>query len=332
MTRRSLSWALLCLVAGCAALPERGSDSAAPAPELASVAVELADTPFYPQTRYQCGPAALATVLTASGVPVTPEILEPELFVPERRSALQLDLVGAVRRRERLPVRVAGGLPEVVQQLQAGRAVLVLQNLGLSWLPRWHYAVVVGYDPERDQVVLRSGTTQREILSRRRFQATWDRADRWGLVLLGPQQEPRAVDRAAYLQAAAGLESTGHHQAALQAFDSALTRWPGDTIALLGRANNLDQVGRLDEAEDGYRRLLAAAPADRAGINNLVTLLLELDRPCAAAEVLAAVPESDLPWVVSLAADPRMRDCTSAVPIGTQRLPSHPGGAEGHHD
>ena len=24
--------------------------------------------------------------------------------------------------------------------------LLVLQNLGLSWLPRWHYAVVVGYD------------------------------------------------------------------------------------------------------------------------------------------------------------------------------------------
>ena len=31
--------------------------------------VVLGDVPFHPQTDYQCGPAALATILGASGVP-----------------------------------------------------------------------------------------------------------------------------------------------------------------------------------------------------------------------------------------------------------------------
>jgi tetratricopeptide (TPR) repeat protein len=247
--------------------------------------------------------------LTASGVPAAPEDLEPELFVPERRGALQLELVGAVRRRERVPVVVDGELDALVAQLQANRPVLVLQNLALRWLPRWHYAVLVGYDPDLDHFVLRSGTTERETLSRHRFQATWDRADRWALVLLAPEETPRAVTRAAYLQGAAGLEGTGHHVAALQAFDSALTRWPDEPIALLGRANNLYHLGRLEAAEDAYRRLLAAAPADRAGVSNLVTLLLERNRGCAAAEVLATVPDPDLPWLAPLAADPRLQTC-----------------------
>jgi tetratricopeptide (TPR) repeat protein len=243
-----------------------------------------------------------------------------------------LDLVGAVRRRDRLPVIVDDDLEALVDQLQAGRPVVLLQNLGLRWLPRWHYAVLVGYDPERDRFLLRSGTTEREILSHRRFQATWDRADRWGLVVLAPEDDPGSVPRDAYLQAAAGLESTDHHRAALGAFESALRRWPDDPIALLGRANNLYHLGRLGEAEAAYRRLLDVAPSDRAGINNLVTLLLEGNRPCVAAEVVAAVPAPEPPWVASLAADPRMHSCGSPLPAGSRQQPSRSGGIEPHHE
>ncbi|HJU50574.1 MAG TPA: hypothetical protein VJ575_07595, partial [Pseudogulbenkiania sp.] len=46
--------------------------------------VELTDTPFFPQEQYQCGPAALATVLTASGKTVAPEELTSQVYVPAR--------------------------------------------------------------------------------------------------------------------------------------------------------------------------------------------------------------------------------------------------------
>ncbi|MDA1301888.1 MAG: hypothetical protein O2868_17640, partial [Proteobacteria bacterium] len=47
---------------------------------LSTERVEL-DTPFHPQSRYQCGTAALATVLGASGLSVTPVELSPRIFL-----------------------------------------------------------------------------------------------------------------------------------------------------------------------------------------------------------------------------------------------------------
>ena len=44
--------------------------------------VQLADTPFFPQQAYQCGPAALATVLNANGVSISPEQLVPQVYLP----------------------------------------------------------------------------------------------------------------------------------------------------------------------------------------------------------------------------------------------------------
>ena len=54
--------------------------------------VELTTVPFFPQEEYQCGPAALATVLTWTGVNVTPAELAPQVYLPERQGSLQLEI------------------------------------------------------------------------------------------------------------------------------------------------------------------------------------------------------------------------------------------------
>lgn len=326
MSLRGLPLALLCLVAGCAVMPDRSL------PTLADAAVELSGTPFFPQTRDHCGPAALATVLQASGVAVEPDALAPELFLPERQGTLQLDLVGSARRRDRLPVIIGGDLAELVRQLQAGRPVLVLQNLGYRRLPRWHYAVVIGYQPREDRFVLRSGTTERLTVSRRRFETSWARADGWGLVLLAPDEEPVELSQTAYLRAAAGMESIGRHSIALQAFDSAVQHWPDAPLALLGRANNLYQLGRFGEAEAAYRRLLALAPGHRVGTNNLVTLLLEQHRPCEASAVLSDAQAADPTWDSDLAAEPEIQACRASSSADLEGSSLATGSDESRHD
>jgi hypothetical protein len=60
--------------------------------------VELTEVPFFPQTEYQCGPAALATVLAASGAKVTPDELVPQVYLPERKGSLQVEMLAAARR------------------------------------------------------------------------------------------------------------------------------------------------------------------------------------------------------------------------------------------
>ena len=86
---RRLAGVLLCglLLGACATPPQTRTLLAQPATDLPA-AVELSDTPFYPQQRYQCGPAALATVLGAQGVDVAPEALVDAVYVPALHGSL----------------------------------------------------------------------------------------------------------------------------------------------------------------------------------------------------------------------------------------------------
>ena len=86
VSRLTAPWLLLAL-----ALSLGGCASSPPLEPLAAGrdAVELSDVPFHPQERYQCGPAALATVLGWSGVAVSPEELVARLYVPARQGSLQ---------------------------------------------------------------------------------------------------------------------------------------------------------------------------------------------------------------------------------------------------
>ncbi len=163
--------------------------------------VELASTPFYPQIQYQCGPAALATILESSGLDISIDHLSREVYLPGREGTLQLEIIAAVRRHDLVPYQPDGTLQSLVDQLNNGLPVLVLLNTGLDILPAWHYAVVIGYLPEKDQVILRSGTDYRLEMSRRSFETAWDKAERWSLLALQPGQLPAKVDIERYLDA-----------------------------------------------------------------------------------------------------------------------------------
>ena len=243
--------------------------------DLASTPVELAHTPFYPQTAHQCGPAALATVLQASGIDVTPDDLVPEVYLPAREGSLQAELVAATRRHDRLPYPIAPEFAALLQELHAGRPVLVLQNLGPRFYPLWHYAVVIGYQPDTGYVILRSGSTERERMYGARFLKTWERAGYWGLVVLQPGKLPARPELRTYLRATADLEAIGQTEAAGKAYTAATRRWPDSTIAWLGLGNTRYNTGDLQAAEYSYRQAIRHAPEHLAAWNNLAETLAQ---------------------------------------------------------
>lgn len=251
-----------------------------------AVPVELADTPFFPQEKLQCGPAALATVLGAAGVAADPERLAAEVYTPGLGGSLQLELVAAARARGLVPYELPPEADALFAELLAGRPVLVLQNLRLRTLPAWHYAVVVGADPLAETVILRSGATQRRVEPAGKFMRSWDLAERWGLVLLRPGELPATLDRARYLAAVAGLEAAGRHAEAARAWAAALGPWPEDRVALFGYATASHLAGDLATAYESYLALLELEPAHAAALNNLANLLA--NRGCrVAAHIMA---------------------------------------------
>ncbi len=129
-----------------------------PPPQSAQVETEQQlVVPFVPQEKYQCGPAALAMMLQWAGKPVSANSLVDEVWLPEREGSLGIELRAAARSRGLMAYPVENS-EALFRELQAGRPVLVLQNLALRRWPQWHFAVVTGYQDEGNTMVLHSGT------------------------------------------------------------------------------------------------------------------------------------------------------------------------------
>jgi tetratricopeptide (TPR) repeat protein len=256
---------ILCLLAGCVGPGPRLAPLTAALPEQ----IELDATAFYPQEEYQCGPAALATLLDAAGVAVTPTTLAPKVYLPGRKGTLQTELLAATRSYDRLPYVLSPELSAVLAQVASGRPVLVMQNLGFKRWPAWHFAVIVGYDARKDVLILRSGTQRRLVLSAKRFELSWALASRWALLALTPEQLPAEPDLERFMTAAAGLEAVGKTAIAERAYHRAQAHWPDAALPWLGLANLSFASGDLMTAERRYRDALLRDPQNLMAHNNL---------------------------------------------------------------
>ena len=240
--------------------------------------VELTDVPFHPQRRYQCGPAALATVLAYAGHPVDPDQLRDRVYVPARRGSLQPEMRAAARDHGLLPVAHPADLLTLAETLDQGHPILVMQNLGFERLPVWHYAVVVGIDVRADEVILRSGTRERETLSLRRFERSWARADHWAITLHPADILPAHATERSWLAAAAPFEQTGALDIAETAYSTAAGRWPERFHVQMGLGNVRYQAGAFSDAEAAFRRAIALDPDHPAGWHNLAWALIRQER------------------------------------------------------
>ena len=261
------------LIAGCEsrgpiladALDQRDADAAP--------SVDLVDVPYFAQEDYQCGPAALAMVLRYSGLAATPGELAPRVYLPGRQGSLQIEMVAAARRYDRIAYVIRPTLPALLAELQANRPVLVLQNLGLSVLPVWHFAVVVGYSKTEDDLLLRSGRNARQAMSAYNFVRTWAGSGKWALVILRPGELPAGDDPNGYLRAVADKETVSGPAGLVEAYGAAVARWPKNSVARFGYGNALQASGQLRRAVEQYKMLLALDPGQVAALNNLADAL-----------------------------------------------------------
>jgi len=239
-------------------------------------AVELEDTPFFPQTQYHCGPAALATILGATGVDTVPDELTPHVYLPKRQGSLQVDLVATTRRFQRLPYELTGRLDVLFAEVANNHPVLVMQNLGFDWLPQWHYAVVVGYDLERETVTLRSGEERRRVVPIYTFDKTWARAKRWAMVAAPPERIPVSADADQYVRVVHDVEKL-HPEIAVSAYQHAIERWPDNALIWLALGNALYSQQQYQGSVTTYREALQHHPDNEQLWNNYAYALSSVE-------------------------------------------------------
>ncbi|MDX1635472.1 MAG: PA2778 family cysteine peptidase [Marinobacter sp.] len=274
--------ALLALIlTGCASMPPWPGNTGSEQP------VFLEEVPFYAQERYQCGPAALASMLNSQGRNTDPAELVDQVYLPERRGSLKVELVAAARRYGLIVYPLDGQLAAILAEVSAGHPVLVMQNLGFDWFPQWHFAVVVGFDARQQSLILHTDTREASNQPAALFQRTWSRADRWAAVMLPPTVLPATAEPLRYLTAASVLELTGNLEPASAAYRTALRTWPDQPAARLGLGNIAYQRGDWQMAAAHYAETVKRFPSLSAGWNNLAHALAKAGCSEAANRALA---------------------------------------------
>lgn len=273
------------LLAGCATTPPWPQPSELAAADRPQRQL-LDDVPFYPQEKYQCGPAALATVLNAQGLDTRPEQLKELVYLPGREGSLQVEMVAAARAHDMVVYPLKPAFEAILDEVRAGHPVLVMQNLLLDWWPKWHFAVVVGYDSHRQTVILNTDTRQHYEMPYQAFYATWRRADHWARVVLPPDRLPATAKPLAYLRAAHDLETTGRLDAARTAYRTAHRHWPSQPEPLMALGNLAYDQQDWPKAVAHFLNASHRFPQFADAWNNLAYTLVRAGCPAPATQAL----------------------------------------------
>ena len=270
-------WAFVLLLGGCAQLVPQTMTLRSAWPQGVPQRAEIASVPFFPQTENHCGPAAVATVLSHTGVAVTPEALASRVYLPSRQGSLQVEMLAAPRSWGRVSYLLAPRYADVLREVAAGNPVVMLQDVG-EFFTQWHYAVLVGFDYERGDLYLRSGTDRRRVMPFTAFERSWMKSGYWAIVVTPPDRIPVTATERGWINAVVGLERAGNADATIAGYRAALERWPGNLPAAIGLANQHHQRGALAEAAQVLRDALQRHPQSTVVMNNLAQTLSDQGR------------------------------------------------------
>lgn len=139
--------------------------------------------PIVEQAPERCGPAALGMVLRYYGAPDSALARAASAYDPVLRGALITELARAAQ-RSGYDSRVETASPEaLVAALGAGTPPIVMYDVGFGPLTKKHYAVLVGWDPERRRFVLHDGHARPREMKAKEFVSRWSRAGSLALLV-----------------------------------------------------------------------------------------------------------------------------------------------------
>lgn len=232
---RVYCYILSCLLVGCASATPQ-ADSLLLKEYDGPSTYTILGVPFVNQNAGHCGPATLAMALQSAGRNISVNELVSQVYTPGMKGSLQNDMISAARRQGMIAIPIEG-FEALLIELRANHPVIVFENLSLSWLPQWHYALVFGYDLSSQTILMHSGPEAFKNWDLRKFERSWSLGGYWGLVILPPDQLSASSGELAHISAASGLEQVGYLEAAKTAYQEILKRWPKSLVAQVGLGN-----------------------------------------------------------------------------------------------
>lgn len=292
---------VLAALGGCASMVPQTMGLRDAWPDGVPQRIEHAEVPFFPQDEYQCGPAALATVLVNAGVNVTPEDLVKQVYLPARQGSLQAEMLATPRQYSRIGYKLEPRFDVLLREVAAGNPVVILQDIAPGPITKWHYAVVVGYDYPAGELYLRSGEKKREAMPFTMLEYTWKPGSYWAMVAMPPGRIPVTATEHGYVAAVAAMERVGDRRSAMTSYAAALERWPDSLGASIGLANQHYAQGDLKETESVLRRAAERHPGSVVVMNNLAQTLSDQGRDAEALALIERAGQPEPPFAASVA-------------------------------
>ncbi len=185
------------------------------------------------------------------------EQLSEQLILPGKGGTLQLDMDRVARQQGLVPYPLTE-FEQLFFWLDQGVPVLLFENLGLSWAPRWHYSLLRGYDLERQEAILSSGNHPYLRVSFNTLNNTWQRGGSWARVLLPPEHPAPSIGLREQLRQGQNLLSTGQTQAAVRLFERLAAQ--DQPLALIALGNHHYQQQEWELSQARYQQALALLP------------------------------------------------------------------------
>lgn len=223
---------------------------------------------FINQSVGYCGPATLTMAMIHAGHNVEIENIARQVYTPGFNGSLQSDLI-STSRRQGLTAITIHDLSSLLLEVSNGNPVIIFQNLALSWMPQWHYALVLGYDLEKKEIVMHSGSKAYTRIDMARFERSWRLGEYWGLVLLAAGKLSASARELPHATAAVGLEQANQFDEAEISYRAILKKWPTNLVALIGLSNLTFKKNQIKETISILKFAVKSHPESKAARHNL---------------------------------------------------------------
>jgi ABC-type bacteriocin/lantibiotic exporter with double-glycine peptidase domain len=138
---------------------------------------------FVKQTEYDCGPAALASVLSFRGRTADLNRITASVYLPSLRGTLPMDLERYAKDEGFKTLSSAGTAAALKAAIRNNIPVICLLDLGFGFYRQPHFVTVIGFDDGNGLFIMHDGGTPNRTMRYEDFEKKWARAGNWMIVI-----------------------------------------------------------------------------------------------------------------------------------------------------
>ena len=166
------------MISGCGA---KSFDAIRPGLEIRGHYIE--DVPFVRQAENDCGPAALASVLSFRGRAVDVERISASVYLPKLRGTLPMDLERYAKDEGFSSSSTSGTMDSLKTAVRSNIPVICLLDLGFGLYRQPHFVTVIGFDDGNGLYIMHDGGSPNRTMRYDDFEKKWTRAGKWMIVI-----------------------------------------------------------------------------------------------------------------------------------------------------